>query len=234
MRWTGSGTAPPAMAALMPRRAPTPRSGKSLGKNQLWWTFTKSTAIGSQITSAVLRQRRLALQDVSYAPDASTTSGDPITNGSTDVRNKWLELDYAGLADAVNKDVALQPTLFSDLITDKAGSRQAARSRPQGDRLHGSGRRRDPARRQHQLSRAGGGGDGRACRGAEVHADVFAAGRRRTPRKAGPTRSAARTIPCRCRNCRAMPTRRRRASRTSSSRRWWIGSRRAPRPAKSC
>ena len=28
------------------------RSGKSLGKNQLWWTFTKSTAIGSQITSA--------------------------------------------------------------------------------------------------------------------------------------------------------------------------------------
>ena len=53
-------------------------------------------------------------------PDASTASGDPITNASTDVRNKWLELDYAGLADAVNKGVALQPTLFSDLITDKA------------------------------------------------------------------------------------------------------------------
>ena len=96
------------------------RSGKSLGKNQLWWTFTKSTAIGGQITNASSLGVALALQDVSYAPDASTASGDPITNVSTDVRNKWRELDYAGLADAVNKGVALQPTLFSDLITDEA------------------------------------------------------------------------------------------------------------------
>jgi feruloyl esterase len=96
------------------------RSGKSLGKNQLWWTFTKSTAIGNLITGASSYGVALALQDVSYAPDASTASGDPITNASTNVRNKWLELDYAGLADAVNKGVALQPTLFSDLITDKA------------------------------------------------------------------------------------------------------------------
>jgi len=96
------------------------RSGKSLGKNQLWWTFTRSTAIGGQITNASSLGVALALQDVSYAPDASTTSGDPITNVSTDVRNKWRELDYAGLANAVNKGVALQPTLFSDLITDKA------------------------------------------------------------------------------------------------------------------
>ena len=104
----------------MPCRAPEARSGKSLGKNQLWWTFTKSTGIGNLITSASSYGVALALQDVSYAPDASTASGDPITNGSTNVRNKWLELDYAGLADAVNKGVALQPTLFSDLITDKA------------------------------------------------------------------------------------------------------------------
>ncbi|MGY2901914.1 tannase/feruloyl esterase family alpha/beta hydrolase [Bradyrhizobium sp. URHC0002] len=96
------------------------RSGKSLGKNQLWWTFTKSTAIGNQITSASSYGVALALQDVSYASDASTASGDPIANGSTGARNKWLELDYTGLADAVNKGVALQPTLFSDLITDKA------------------------------------------------------------------------------------------------------------------
>jgi tannase/feruloyl esterase len=96
------------------------RSGKSLGKNQLWWTFTRSTAIGGQITNASSLGVALALQDVSYAPDASTASGDPITNVSTDVRNKWRELDYAGLTEAVNKGVALQPTLFSDLITDKA------------------------------------------------------------------------------------------------------------------
>jgi len=95
------------------------RSGKSLGKNQLWWTFTKSTAIGNLITSASSYGVARARQDVSYAPDSNTASGEPITNASTNVRNKWLEMDYAGLADAVNKGVALQPTLFSDLITDK-------------------------------------------------------------------------------------------------------------------
>lgn len=103
-----------------PAQSPESRSGKSLGKNQLWWTFAKGTAIGGQITSAGTDNVALGLQDVRYAADASATSSIPITNGSTSVRNKWLELDYAGLADAVNKNVALQPTLFSNLITDKA------------------------------------------------------------------------------------------------------------------
>ena len=96
------------------------RSGKALGARQVWWTFTRGTAIGGQITSAGADNIALALQDVSYAADASATSAIPITNGSTAVRNKWLELDYVGLADAVAKNVALQPTLLSDLITDKA------------------------------------------------------------------------------------------------------------------
>ena len=43
----------------------------------------------------------MALQDVRYAADASTTSSVPITNGSTTVRNKWQELDYRGLAEAL-------------------------------------------------------------------------------------------------------------------------------------
>src|SRR2546427_8239870 len=100
-------------------QSPDARSGKSLGKNQLWWTFTKSTGIAGQITSAGADNVALALQDVSYAADASATSAIPITNTSTSARNKWLELDYAGLAAAVHKNVALQPTLLSDLITDK-------------------------------------------------------------------------------------------------------------------
>ena len=100
--------------------SPDSRSGKSLGKNQLWWTFTRGTAIGGQITSAGTENVALALQDVRYAADASATSAIPLTNSSTNERNKWLELDYAGLADAVSKNVALQPTLFSNLITDKA------------------------------------------------------------------------------------------------------------------
>ena len=101
-------------------QTPDSRSGKTLGAKQVWWTFTRGTAIGGQITSAGTDAVAQALQDVSYAADASATSSIPIANASTTVRNKWLELDYAGLADAVAKNVALQPTQFSNLITDKA------------------------------------------------------------------------------------------------------------------
>jgi feruloyl esterase len=100
-------------------QTPEARSGKTLGAKQVWWTFTRGTAIGGQITSARTEEVALALQDVSYAADASASAPVPVTNGSTSVRNKWLELDYATLADAVSKHVALQPTLFSNLITDK-------------------------------------------------------------------------------------------------------------------
>jgi pimeloyl-ACP methyl ester carboxylesterase len=101
-------------------QTPDSRSGKALGRNQLWWTFTRGTAIGNNITSAGTDNIALGLQDVSYAADAATASNIAINNASTAVRNKWQELDYASLADAVNKNIALQPTLFADLITDKA------------------------------------------------------------------------------------------------------------------
>jgi len=96
------------------------RGGKSLGTGQLWWSFTRGTAIGSLITSAATDSVAVALQDVRYAADASTTSSIPITNGSTTIRNKWLELDYRGLAEAIKRYVASQSNLFSDLATDKA------------------------------------------------------------------------------------------------------------------
>ncbi|MBR1199216.1 tannase/feruloyl esterase family alpha/beta hydrolase [Bradyrhizobium sp. AUGA SZCCT0240] len=101
-------------------QTPESRSGKSLGPKQIWWAFTRGTGIGNQITSAGVDSVAQALQDVSYAADSSATAAIPITNASTTARNKWLELDYAGLADAVAKNVALQPTHFSNLITDKA------------------------------------------------------------------------------------------------------------------
>ena len=101
-------------------QTPDSRGGKSLGAGQLWWSFTKGTAIGHLITSASTDSVALALQDVRYAADASTTSSIPITNGSTAVRNKWLELDYRGLAEAIKRYVASQSNLFSDLATDKS------------------------------------------------------------------------------------------------------------------
>ncbi len=101
-------------------QTPDSRGGKSPGTGQLWWTFTRGTAIGSLITSATTDNLALAVQDVRYAADASTTSSIPITNESTKERNKWLEHDYRGLAAAVHRCVDSQPTLFSNLATDKA------------------------------------------------------------------------------------------------------------------
>ncbi|WP_456837511.1 tannase/feruloyl esterase family alpha/beta hydrolase [Bradyrhizobium sp. USDA 4486] len=102
-----------------PAQTAEARSGKALGVKQLWWTFTKGTSISMQITSASTDNFALGVQDVSYAADASATSAIPITNASTAKRNRWLELDYADLAAGVDKNVALQATLFSNLITDK-------------------------------------------------------------------------------------------------------------------
>jgi feruloyl esterase len=48
---------------------------------QLWWTFTRGTAIGPVITGASTDNVALKLQDVRYAADASTTASIPITNG---------------------------------------------------------------------------------------------------------------------------------------------------------
>ena len=107
-----------------PNQSVDSRSGKTLGAKQTWWTFTKSTAIGGQITSAPTDAVALALQDVRYAADASATSAIPITNSSTAVRNKWLELDYAALAEAARKYVAAQSTLFSQYSTDAADLRK--------------------------------------------------------------------------------------------------------------
>ncbi len=177
----------------------------------------------------------LALQDVRYAADASATSAIPITNGST--------ADAQQMAGARlcrrRRRHATRPSRCS-----RRCSPTSSPTRPILRKLRDlgrkvivwtrSGRRRHPAGRQRQLPRARGGGDGRRCRGAEIHAHVSAA--RRGAQLAGPRLHgrAARTMRCRCRNCRAMPTRHRRATRTSSSPRWSTGSRRARRRARSC
>jgi hypothetical protein len=110
--------APQRDGAFDPAQTVDSRGSKSLAAGQLWWTFTRGTAIGPLPTSASMDGVALALQDVQYAVDAGATSSIPIANGSTTPRNKWLELDYRGLADAMNKYVVLQPTLFSNLATD--------------------------------------------------------------------------------------------------------------------
>jgi hypothetical protein len=107
-----------------PAQGAAARSGQALGAKQLWWALPRGAALGGLITSASTDSVALALQDVRYAADATTTSAIPISNASTPLRNKWQELDYAGLADALRRALALQPTLFAGYMTDRADLRR--------------------------------------------------------------------------------------------------------------
>ena len=98
------------------------RSGLALGAQQVWWTFTRGTGIAGLVTRAGTDNLALALQDVRYAADASIASGAPIVNTSTAERNRWMTLDYAGLAEAVDRGMS-QQALFSNLATDQADLR---------------------------------------------------------------------------------------------------------------
>lgn len=102
-----------------PNASEAGRSGRSLGPKQLWWGPTKGSNLTGPITSAGTEMAALALQDVSYAADASATSAIAITNTSTPVRNRWRELGYAGYAQAFAQ-AATRPFL-REYVTDDAG-----------------------------------------------------------------------------------------------------------------
>jgi len=95
------------------------RNGQRLGARQLWWGLPRGAALGGQITAAGTDNLALALQDVRYAASAGAAAGIAITNTSTPVRDKWLELDYAGLAAAMDRYAAAQTTLFGDMATEQ-------------------------------------------------------------------------------------------------------------------
>ncbi len=107
-----------------PAQSAESRSGKSLGARQLWWTFTRSAAIGGLITGAETDNLALLTQDVRYAADASTTARPPLVNGSTPVRNQWMTLDAADLATALRQFPVKQPALSRDYMTDATDLRK--------------------------------------------------------------------------------------------------------------
>lgn len=106
-----------------PNQTAAARSGLALGDGQLWWTFTRGTGIGGLATGAGTDNVAVALQDVRYAADASVTRAAPILNTSTTERNRWTQLSYAGLAEAVDRGMA-QQELFSHLATDNPDLRK--------------------------------------------------------------------------------------------------------------
>ncbi|MDP9962880.1 feruloyl esterase [Variovorax paradoxus] len=105
---TASGTAPD--PATDNAGSPT-----LAGADQLWWGLTRGTNLalslaGSTPFPIATDQVALELQDAAYA-------GPNFTNAKGNGASKWKTLDYAGLADAYAKGIALQPQ-FSNINTD--------------------------------------------------------------------------------------------------------------------
>ncbi len=105
--------------------APDPQSdnagSSTLASSQLWWGLTRGTDLtglaGSAGTPPVARPFTIAtdivaleLQDPSYATPT-------FTNATGNGMNKWMTLDYAGLANAYDRGIALQPE-FGHINTD--------------------------------------------------------------------------------------------------------------------
>ncbi len=102
-----------------PNQTADGRSGRVLGARQLWWGFTRGSNIGGLITRASGGDMlALVMQDVSYAASGHASSGIPITNTSTSVRDRWQELGYASYASAFAA-VPGRP-LLRDYLSDSA------------------------------------------------------------------------------------------------------------------
>jgi feruloyl esterase len=95
------------------------RTGKKLGVKQLWWPYTRGADVSGLITSPGTDMLVLMNQDASYASSyrsSYTSAAGKFVNASTVARDKWTQLSYAGLAEAMAKSEALQPEL-ADLFT---------------------------------------------------------------------------------------------------------------------
>lgn len=103
-----------------PQQTDAGRSGQVRGDKQLWWSLTRGSNLGGQITRASTDMLALALRDVRYAADASVASGIALRNASTPVRNRWQELSYTDFAQALTR--GLDQPLLRDYQTDNAAA----------------------------------------------------------------------------------------------------------------
>ncbi|MDZ4073164.1 MAG: tannase/feruloyl esterase family alpha/beta hydrolase [Hylemonella sp.] len=103
-----------------PQQTEAGRSGQVRGSKQLWWSLTRGSNFGGQITRASTDMLTLALRDVRYAADAAVVSGMATRNTSTPVRNRWQELTYTSYAQALSQ--GLDQPLLRDYQTDNAAA----------------------------------------------------------------------------------------------------------------
>ena len=95
-----------------PNQTPAGRSGVALGPQQLWWSYSRGANWGA-LVSSVSNAERVAtvMQDVRYAPSKVVNPSVDFANASTEVRDKWREIDQAGLLAVFNKGLAIEPQL---------------------------------------------------------------------------------------------------------------------------
>lgn len=103
-----------------PQQTEAGRSGRVRGDKQLWWSLTRGSNLGGQITRAATDMLALALRDVRYAADGPVVSGLATRNGSSPERNRWIELTYASYAQALTR--GLDQPLLRDYQTDNAAA----------------------------------------------------------------------------------------------------------------
>ena len=90
-----------------PNETTAGRSGKKLGAKQLWWSFPRGADWGGLISRVGgVEGLAQAQQDLRYVTPGSNYVHPRITQ-----RDKWRELDYAGLAASVQKGLALQAAI---------------------------------------------------------------------------------------------------------------------------
>jgi len=97
------------------------RTGKKLGAKQLWWPYTRGADVAGLITSPATDMLVLMSRDPGYASSyrfSYTSAGGKFVNASTVARDKWTQLSYAGLAEAMAQSEVLQPELGELFTSD--------------------------------------------------------------------------------------------------------------------
>lgn len=89
-----------------PNQTVADRAGGRLAPNQIWWGFNRGAPLAPRVRNAYTDNLVQATGRIDLAADANATGFPPLRNASTQVRNGWLKLSYADLADASDEGMA--------------------------------------------------------------------------------------------------------------------------------
>ncbi len=92
-----------------PNETPRARSGVALGPQQLWWSLPRGANWGAVLSQVSNAERVVQfMQDVRYAPSLQVSPAVDFVNSHSAGRDKWRDIDHAGLVDVMQRGQALQ------------------------------------------------------------------------------------------------------------------------------